>query len=530
MKKNITLKELYTKYQKEDVFDKYSRIIRNWKNYDNITRSKMIAAIIEEYSNYNNIIDICTLKELKYLEKIINQDEDINNLKEYNFERDNLIDKMLILPETQTIPSELEENIKLKIKNYHKKDVTDKDKINEILIGILKIYGELPGTILIDIAKPLLTCSPQTLAEHIKNNKVFNYYAMPTEKNIGFSEEKILTFIYTDYYDYIDDLDEQRMNNAIAYDLEINLEKQRKLYKNTFYYDFDISNKKIANMVNLIKENLPHQYRYFIKDIQLCTLLYEEPSYTINMINRSILFFKIFEEKKDFEEIAVEKIINTAIQEIPSGALNGLTPKEYQVKIKILEEKERKKEENYKKQTTACISKKDADLFYKLYLALLEYTNNKYHINKKLKKIYKKQNINPAELINIIDKLWESPTLIIDDFIKDNQYKFNQEELSIIEKFKLGQRDIFFLANYEEEYTAILSKEEKIYMIKGIRDNIDNIINYKDLPKPIITTLLPFKENIIYDGIINEFPIQLGENFNKMIEVNLNKNIKYYHL
>ena len=65
MKKNITLKELYTKYHKEDIFDKYSRIIRNWKNYDNITRSKMIAAIIEEYSNYNNIIDICTLKELK---------------------------------------------------------------------------------------------------------------------------------------------------------------------------------------------------------------------------------------------------------------------------------------------------------------------------------------------------------------------------------------------------------------------------------------------------------------------------------
>jgi len=37
-------------------------------------------------------------------------------------------------------------------------------------------------------------------------------------------------------------------------------------------------------------------------------------------------------------------------------------------------------------------------------------------------------------------------------------------------------------------------------------------------------------KNIIYDGIINEFPIQLGENFNKMIEVNLNKNIKCYLL
>ena len=38
---------------------------------------------------------------------------------------------------------------------------------------------------------------------------------------------------------------------------------------------------------------------------------------------------------------------------------------------------------NYKKQTaSSCLSAADSDLFYKTYFAILEYTNNYYHVNK----------------------------------------------------------------------------------------------------------------------------------------------------
>ena len=45
-------------YKKEFVFDLYSRIYPDFKNYDKITKKKMIEKIREFYSNYNNISNI----------------------------------------------------------------------------------------------------------------------------------------------------------------------------------------------------------------------------------------------------------------------------------------------------------------------------------------------------------------------------------------------------------------------------------------------------------------------------------------
>ena len=53
--------------RKDFVHDEYTRIVDNWKDYDKISKTKMLEAIYKVYSDYNNIIDICTEKELKYL-------------------------------------------------------------------------------------------------------------------------------------------------------------------------------------------------------------------------------------------------------------------------------------------------------------------------------------------------------------------------------------------------------------------------------------------------------------------------------
>lgn len=524
MENNLnSIKLIYSRFPKDDIFDKYSRIVKNWKEYDKVSKNKMFDEIIKEYSNYNNIIDICTLKELKFLEMVINNDERINDIHNYIFERKNLINKMLLQPFQMTIPNEFENNVKLAIKNYDEKQVISKDKINEIFVGIIKIYGELPAIVLLEMIRPFVSCNVDELIEHIEKNKVFNYYIMSSKKEIESFQEEVLTFIYTDYFDYIDDLDYQRMNNAIAYNNEFDIRAYERLYRNTFYHDFDISNKKISKMINLIQTNHPYQYDFILREIQMCALLYEDSTHVIDMIRYSL------STNETNNNLNIEKIVNEALKEIPSGALNGLTPKDYLAKKANIINRKIEKGKKYIPQTNACLSSKDADLFYKLYFALLEYTNNLYNINTRIKKIYKQNGINPAYLIDIINKLWECSDEIINNFIKENPFKFNQEELEIINEFKTGKRDIYFVANYEPEYTAIISKEEKVYMVKGLRDNIDNIIDHSKLPLPIITTLLPFKGKIIFDGIINEFSLSFGQEFDDMIEETLNKNIKYYH-
>ena len=64
------MKVLDVGYKKEFVYDLYSRIIDDYKAYDKVTKKKMFEVITEFYSDYNNIIDLCTVREIKFLKKV----------------------------------------------------------------------------------------------------------------------------------------------------------------------------------------------------------------------------------------------------------------------------------------------------------------------------------------------------------------------------------------------------------------------------------------------------------------------------
>ena len=51
--------------RKEFVFEQYTRIVEDFKDYDKVTRKQMIKEIYKVYENPQNIIDICTERELR---------------------------------------------------------------------------------------------------------------------------------------------------------------------------------------------------------------------------------------------------------------------------------------------------------------------------------------------------------------------------------------------------------------------------------------------------------------------------------
>lgn len=55
-------------------------------------------------------------------------------------------------------------------------------------------------------------------------------------------------------------------------------------------------------------------------------------------------------------------------------------------------------------------------------------------------------------------------------------------------------------------------------MVKGLRCPIDEIIDYKDLPYPVETSLIPFKGYIVYDGVLGCIRINFGTNMIKEAE------------
>ena len=75
----------------EVIYNTYSRIVDNPLKYENITGKKMLKKVEAFYSNPNNILEICTDRELKFLKKVLNNENKLFDEK-YYWERHKLSD------------------------------------------------------------------------------------------------------------------------------------------------------------------------------------------------------------------------------------------------------------------------------------------------------------------------------------------------------------------------------------------------------------------------------------------------------
>ena len=529
--KTIKMLDEIKNYRKEHVYEQYTRIVDIFKNYDRISKVKMLDAIYDVYSDYNNIIDICTTRELKYLKMVleneISLEESLNGLennqikyldKKYDWERHTLRDKFLIDYDyygESFIPEEILDSINKAIKNIKWKEKKKIDDLNEVLVSYCKMQGVALFYTVCEFVSYLTETDEEAVWNHMMNSRLFRYYVCFFDKNIEALGNELVT-VFQDYYDIHDEIIEQRKKQGVAGSFEYDL----KLYKTLFYNDFDINNPKIKKFLDEL-ENLPFFWFSAINPIKEVSML----NLDRNPLKKSIQDVPSL-NGVDLTEFF--KIMDEAMDEMPSGALNGFTPNLVK-RIKYEEEKEKNdRAEKYVKQHNACLSKNDAKLFYKIYFALLEFTNKKYNIKPGFK-IYNKKGINPYQLRDIVNSFWDNKNTIVLEFCLANPYKFSNDELEITNKFKDGIRDIVIIAKYESEYTGVMCKD-KTYMIKGINVNIDNVISYDKLPLPVMTSIIPFKNILVYDSLLIELGIDMGNVFNKIVADEYSKSTKYYHL
>ena len=507
-------------YKKEFVYETYTRVVPNIKGYDKITKVKMLEEIYKVYSDYKNIIDICTTKELKFLKMAIDNDPKCVDDK-YEWERNTLRGKFIInyhIYCSLEIPEEIKDNIEKAVKNINFKESKLKDEINEILVSICKIHGSMLIQPLIQIGSGLLNMDPSNIAHHIINNKVFNYYVFIASKEFEGLGNDIPTAIFHDYYYIFEELEKQRKIQGKAFNGEINIED----YKSLFYNDFNMNNPIIKKFYNELNK-LPIYIPMVIDDIKEYSLLNVDRKKLKKSIS-SIPNLSNYDLTDFFE------VMDKAMDEMPSGALNGLTPNELKNIKREEKEFEIKRSKKYIGQQNACLSKKEAKLFYKLYFGLLDFTNRKFNIRPNYK-IYNQLGINPYEISDIVEKFWEYKDAVIIEFCMANPFKFNVDEIKMVQEFRKGFRDTFVIVEYDKEYTALMDMNtSKTYMIKGINSNIDEVIPYNQLPQITMTSIMPFNDKIIYDGLFMGYGVNFGIEFSKMVEKEFENSMKYYHL
>lgn len=499
----MKLKDEYLKLPKEMLYETYLKIVYKSKDYDNITRNKMLEEIIKEYDQENYLYHICTRKELDFLKYISKNKLSVDDIKKHEWEIKILNEKCIFSRVTLEVFEEQKQNVQDALKTYEQNNKKGIEDLIIFMISKVKTNAIMLTKVLTSMIESMYNIDKKRI-NSIMGSPLFHFYCEFSYEFFDFSKREEEFVSYRDYYDILDELTEARKIYGIAGSLSLDIRDDF----DTFYYGFPIRKEKVKKMYDEINKRDDKEFLFQIID----------ESRVLN--NR--IGLDIFMDNKLLE------IVNAALNECPCAAMNGFTPKEYN--DQLCEELDLDKEFSYIPQNNAHLCKKAADHYYKLYFALLDYINKKYKIHTEIKKIYKQEELDVNQLYDIDKYLWEHKE-IIDDFIKDNNYKFTEEELSEVNEFKNAVTSNYFvIVGFDKEYTKILSDDGKLYMVKGIRADFDKIMNPKELPTIISTTLLMFNGNIVFKSFFGKIDIVFGNDVKKDIVDKMKSAVVHYHL
>lgn len=113
------------------------------------------------------------------------------------------------------------------------------------------------------------------------------------------------------------------------------------------------------------------------------------------------------------------------------------------------------------------LSEKDGKLFYKLWFPLLVMCNEKCKVNKRVKNITNIKSLNPKEIKEIANVLWENVTLI-DRYLEERGEKLAEEHKAIIAGWKRRVQGNFIMERHLKKGTIFISEDEKVYQVSGI--------------------------------------------------------------
>ena len=106
--------------------------------------------------------------------------------------------------------------------------------------------------------------------------------------------------------------------------------------------------------------------------------------------------------------------------------------------------------------------------------------------------------------------LWEDENLL-DEYIASNFDHLTNDQIEILEGFKRKIRSTFVIFKCLKNHAIFIdTKDNKFYAVKALSNTFEDFFEY--FPVNISTTLIPFRNKIIYDGFIQSPEVYYGPN------------------
>ena len=163
------------------------------------------------------------------------------------------------------------------------------------------------------------------------------------------------------------------------------------------------------------------------------------------------------------------------------------------------------------------LSQEDGQLYYKLWLPLLDFVNKKYRINNKMKSIATAKNLNPKDVKEVANKLWSDVT-IIDDYLNEKA-DLTDDHREIIRSWKRRIQGKYLMERHLKKGTIFISLEnEEVYQVSGIISSWEEMFFGAPMPLILEATFMPFRNVIISDGLIMPYNILVGGGMKRMFK------------
>jgi hypothetical protein len=158
------------------------------------------------------------------------------------------------------------------------------------------------------------------------------------------------------------------------------------------------------------------------------------------------------------------------------------------------------------------LSTEDTHLFYTLHWSLLAYANQHLKIMPPVAS-FEEVGQRPIEQVAQLRNALHDNLDLLEQFVAENPAGFSPQELAIVASWHHLVKGDFYILRFLKPYTVFLSSGEEpthLYGVLGLFDPIEKVAQGAPLPVLVKATLLPFRDCIIYDGIMNVYPVLFG--------------------
>jgi len=154
------------------------------------------------------------------------------------------------------------------------------------------------------------------------------------------------------------------------------------------------------------------------------------------------------------------------------------------------------------------LSEPDVELFFKLMWSLQNYVNLKLAIIPDIRTVDEYGQLSPSEKLDVRDALYDHIELI-GSYVEENPQDLSPEELDIVKGWKNFQRRDYFIERFLKHYAIFISKGE-VYAVSALYESFEGLLPYVRLPYYAKAVLLPFKDKIVYDGMLQGYNMSFG--------------------